>query len=160
MKDTLKGGLTMAEAKLEREQTKHKELERKRQILIAEAEEKYWREKQGRLEQERAEYAELEKIRLEQEQAKKGELEEIKLGQKQGKNAELRKTRLELAQTKHEVLKEIRFELALVKQSKQEEMGKTSFEQDRLRMLELEKISLQPYKKSTDINRRVHTKSV
>ncbi len=97
MKDTLKGGLTMAEAKLEREQAKHKESERKRQTLIAEAEEKYWREKQ---------------------------------------------VRLELAQTKHEVLKEIRFELALVKQVKQEELGKTSFEQDRLRMLELEKISI------------------
>ena len=69
-------------------------------------------------------------------------------------------TRFELAQVKHEVLKEIKFELALVKQANQEELGKTSFEQDRLRMLELEKISLQPYKKSTDINRRVHTRSV
>jgi hypothetical protein len=155
MKDTLTGGLTMAEAKLEREQAKHKESERKRHTLIAEAEEKYWRAKQVRLEQERAEIAELEKIRLEQERAKKSELEKIRLGQKQDQSAELKKTRLELAQTKHEVLKEIRlelaqtkhevlkeirFELALVKQVKQEELGKTSFEQDRLRMLELEKI--------------------
>ncbi len=40
MKDKMTRGLTMAEARLEREQAKHEESERKRQILIDE--EKYW----------------------------------------------------------------------------------------------------------------------
>ncbi len=90
MKDKLTRELTMAETRLQREQAKQEESERIRQKLIAEAEEKYWREKQ---------------------------------------------VRLELAQTKHEVLKEIRFELAQVKQAKQEELEKTRFKQDKLRML-------------------------
>jgi hypothetical protein len=69
-------------------------------------------------------------------------LRKIRLELAQAKHEVLKEIRLELAQVKHEVLKEIRFELALVKQAKQEELGKTSFEQDRLRMLELEKISI------------------